>query len=378
MTEILSRRSFLKLAGEFTISQALAGKLDRVYAANQISASFSKLVSTEKPLVSAIYWGGWFPGSRWSNYIVDQRWADRWPYYAELNPKSRQAIINGDRQEVVDQAIIDASAAGISSFAFPFYERHSPIFNQYNNSLDHFLNSSLLLAFKFSLILQGSHLVNEENQPEFSQEIIELMKNPRYQTTPNGRPAIYLYDVQNLISKFGSVEITREQINKFKDQATRNGLAEPFLIILDGDESAIQLGADGIGSYSATGNGEEKEYPFESLMQANQDRWEVLAAKGLEVVLPISSGWDPRPRFADPEFGHIYRNKPWYKSFLPEQFTKHLTNAFNWQKTHPKCSQFMMSLVYAYDEFDEGGILARSYHHGLNSLNSLKLALDRI
>lgn len=332
----------------------------------------------EKFRTNVIYWGEWTRDSVWAQNIKDPRWRDRWPYYTSVNPKDGSGIISGDTQKVMDQNIRYWTDFNIDSVSFVYYAPFSPQFSKYNKGLNRFLNSKEVNPVTFSLILQGSHLLNQSGHGEFTDDILELLKNPKYQRINEDRPLIYIYDIPNLVKSFGSKENVKKAIVDLRVK-TESAQAGKLLVAgLDADNSNTDLGFDAFGSYSANGAGEEKEYPYSLLMEANRTHWDKLGLFGKDVILPVNIGWDPRPRFSNPEIGLMYRGNPWYSAPKPEQITQNILAAYEWMKRHPICSSLQTILIYAWNEYDEGLRLSPGLDDGDIRLKAVRQAKEFI
>ena len=76
------------------------------------------------PTVGVIRWDYWSANQRSSNWVLavsQPQWRDRLPFYA-THLASTPVTIREDRQGVMDQEILYASAAGIDYWAFDFYD----------------------------------------------------------------------------------------------------------------------------------------------------------------------------------------------------------------------------------------------------------------
>jgi hypothetical protein len=267
---------------------------------------------------------------------------------------------------------------GVDAVSFVYYQPFNPVMSTYNNALNRFLNSAENHTITFSLILQGYHLCNESGRGEFTEDIFAFIQHPKYQRVIDGRPLVYLYDIPTFITNFGSRQNARDGLDSFRSKAVQKNLGKPIVVGLDGHSSYADLEFDAYGSYVSTGVGEEREYPYSYLMKANQASWDYLGRLHKEVILPVSIGWDPRPRLDDPDIGSIYRGTLWYTAPRPEEVTENILAAYRWMLLHPESSALRTILIYAWNEYDEGLCLEPGLFSGPGSIKAVKRARDLI
>jgi hypothetical protein len=74
------------------------------------------------------------------------------------------------------------------------------------------------------------------------------------------------------------------------------------------------------------------------------------------------TGWDRRPRVTNPVSWEDFHLKPdafefFYKSGTPDEIAAHIGRGVSWFKKHPGKNGTELVLIYAWNEFDEGGWL---------------------
>jgi hypothetical protein len=328
--------------------------------------------------INVIHWGEWSASSRWSLYLRDPRWKDRWPYYTLVDPTDNSGIIAGDTQAVMDRNIQFWTTYGIDAVCFVYYQPFNDQLRWYNNALGRFLASNVPHGVSYSLILQGRYLVDEAGEPAFTEDILAHLRHPLYQRVAEDRPLLYLHDPLAFLQQCGSWDRAEALLETFRSTARQAGAGDVILTGLDPDEQTVALGFDACGAYSATGWGELREYPYAALREANRATWDRLGLIGREVILPLSVGWDPRPRFDDPDLGPTYRRQPWYAAPRPDELTQHILDAHAWADQHPDVSVLRTILVYAWNEYDEAFCLEPALLTGTASLYAVKRARDLV
>ena len=113
-------------------------------------------------------------------------------------------------------------------------------------------------------------------------------------------------------------------------------------------------------------------------MEANRALRDKLGSFGKEVILPVTIGWDPRPRFNDPEIGLMYRGGPWYAAPSPGEITQNILSANEWMSRHPDCAKLRIVSIYAWNEYDEGLRLSPGLDDGDSRLKAVKQAKELI
>ena len=80
-------------------------------ASNFVIAGYAQ--NESHTLVGAIRWEGWGDDTKWANNLKPEQWHYRLPFYAKVSEGNFQ--VRSDNQEVMDQEIKYASAAGLDS-----------------------------------------------------------------------------------------------------------------------------------------------------------------------------------------------------------------------------------------------------------------------
>jgi len=204
---------------------------------------------------------------------------------------------------------------------------------------------------------------------------------------PGDRPLYILGFITSLAVErnWQGVAGLREQLRKFRENAAKAGLANPY-IVLAGEQNflireARNIGGDAIGSYALTiGNGRGT---FTELTQIAERGWNQLGNSQLPVVPTVMTGWDRRPRIEHPV--------PWETKQRPgdgignffaaptkKELADHLTRALTWISAQPPNQRAPAALIYAWDENDEGGWLVPTRPCQTDRLEALRQVLKKI
>jgi hypothetical protein len=277
----------------------------------------------------------------------------------------------------MDKEIEYASHAGLDYWAFVTYPPENPM----SIGLARYLSSERRNKIKFCLITECGRWADRE----YVRRLSDLMAEPGYLTVLAGRPVLYLGFIKDdeLKKRFGDAKSFRGVVDNLRSEAQRKGTGNPYIVIMDfnpeqGKKWLDTLGCDAISSYATEGGG--KGLPYSDLVKHTEQFWERCKATGAQVVPIIMSGWDRRPRVARPVPWETWQ-KPgagidkYYQAPTPGQLAAHLGGAVDWVKANPSHSQAALTIIYAWNENDEGGWLIPTVSEGTARLDALSNVL---
>lgn len=370
----LDRKKLLGFSAQVGAALVLPNFFNLRYSWEDCKKIDAEVPTLRPPLVGAIRWGGWFRGSEWSQNLQDARWRDRLPYFSKINPDTNKVEIVGDRQEVMDQGIEYAKRAGLDYWAYCFYDRRTS-FDSYNYGINLHLNSTVSDGPKIAAIIQGEHFSGAQGWDGFTDNLVRLFENDKYQKVAGKRPLVFIFSVDNFNKEFEYYDKSAKALDHLREKTVRMGLGQPYIVAQNVSGEVVHLGFDAFGAYTANGTGPFLERPYTTLMQSNIDYWESIKAEGRRVVPLINAGWDPRPRLNHPVYGKWYRSMPWYAQPTPEQLAHHVHIGIDWIRNNPGCSAEDILLIYAWNEYDEGGWLAPTLYEGTKRLDAVAKVL---
>jgi hypothetical protein len=324
------------------------------------------------PIVGAIRWDGWFRDSVWAGYISDQKWQNRWPFYAVRSGSS--AEIRGDEQEIVDREIQFANFAGLDYWAYCYYDATSEEYNRYNYGLRLHRSSTIRQSPNIAVIVQGSHIGDQESWSGFTDRLVELFLDDRYQKIDDDRPLVFMYDVGRFNAIFQYYDKSMSALELLRNKSLRAGLSNPYIVGQNLSGELVHLGFDGFGAYTANGIGLGKR-PYNDLIDANTEYWDWIKSENRVVVPTLNSGWDGRPRISDPVIGRLYQYGPWYDQPRAEQLSDLTEIGVEWVRNNANCAEEQILLFYAWNEFDEGGWLVPTLAEGTSRIEALREVL---
>jgi hypothetical protein len=258
--------------------------------------------------------------------------------------------IDGGRQEVMDREIELAADSELDYWAFLTYPESSPM----SEALQQYLRSSNRQRIKFCLILHNALLVSDEQWPKELERLIVLLKQPGYQTVLDGRPLIYA---------LSSTRFPFARFSKFLTAAESAGL-NPYSVFMGWDppddfNAVAGRGFDAVSAYAKSGSQTE----FRELSRSvERSYWRAAAEAQVPYVPLVTTGWDKRPRQDNPvswERDHAYhRQRVFPSTATPQEIAVHLDRAVKFVKEHPTICIARTVIIYAWNEYDEGGWIA--------------------
>ena len=359
------------------MSLPIALVLLTAFAAQTGSASHDQIV------VGAIRWDAWHGPASEVGLTVEKtlapaHWHYRLPFYGKVAGENAVEV-RGNTQEVMDQEIAYARAAGLDYWAFVVYPEEYAL----SLGLKLYLSSARKADINFCLDLQGGWEAGggPAAWPAKAQRYVSYFREPTYQTVLDGRPLVYLYSIEDLIGpgRFETWEDARAAFDRLRAEAKAAGAGEPYIVAQGWSpetlkDQAQRLGLDAIGAYASTGGA--KAAPYTSLAAHTERWWDAFKATGCGVVPLVSAGWDMRPRVETPvpwvKDGDI---EQYYEAPRPKELAAHLEKALDWSRANPGAAKARAVLIYAWNEFDEGGWICPTLSEGSARLDALREVL---
>ena len=333
---------------------------------------------TTRPLIGAIRWDAWYDPN---NGIVAQAveadlapaaFLSSAPAFTSVTASGTLSI-NGDSAAEMDSEIHLAASAGINYWAFDYYGPGDPM----NNALQLYLQSPINTLVDFSLIDTAGWGATLSNFKTAIAQRVALMEQPTYQCVEGNRPLYYLMlPSAAIIQQWwgGNPANMAAAVDYLRQQVIAATGANPYIVVMGSPLAAAafagEIGADAISAYAIHGNDTAASY--QTLANETVAGWNAELATGLPVIPTVMTGWNPSPRIQTPV--------PWgssgnatYATATPAEVAAQLASALAWTMAHPT-STAGTALVYAWNEFDEGGWLAPTYGTGNPASDTSRLA----
>lgn len=340
----------------------------------------SDTATEDHVVVGAIRWDAWHGPASEVGLTVEKtlapaHWHYRLPFYGRVIGENAVEA-RGNTQEVMDQEIAYAHTAGLDYWAFVIYPEEDAL----SLGLKLYLSSERKSLVKFCLNLQGGWEGGggPSSWPAKARRYVSYFRESTYQTVLDGRPLVYLYSVEGLVGpgRFETWEDARAAFDQLRGEAKAAGIANPYIVAQGWSPEALEdharkLGLDAIGAYASSGGA--KAAPYSSLAAHTERWWDVFKATGCEVIPLVSAGWDMRPRVETPvpwvKNGDI---EQYYEAPEPEELAAHLRKAMEWCRANPGVAKAKAVLIYAWNEFDEGGWICPTLSEGTQRLDALQ------
>jgi hypothetical protein len=262
-------------------------------------------------------------------------------------------------QAVMDRDIIYATTAGIDYWAFVFYPDGSGMDTARN----------LYSSSPYKSYVNYCFVASGQMPTTYFSTLVTKFAESTYQKVLGNRPLLYI---------FGTGVYSASDITSLRNQTVAAGMGTPYIVVMTFSASAASteatnIGADAISSYCSP---EIDGALYSTLVSAENSNWNSFMATGTKVVPWVTSGWDPRPRIDHPVTWTSYPSTEWCQTATPWQIASHLQEGLNWVDSNPTVADANTVIMYAWNEFDEGGWLCPTLYTGTDRLDMLKAILD--
>jgi hypothetical protein len=352
-------------------------KLLMIYLAFILISVFSGISASGRAKVGAIRWDDWvttenYPYSTWSRFLEPEQWHYRHPFFAQL--EIGKLVLRCDNQESTDQEIAYAKQAGLDYFAYGYYfPGQWTGADRYNYCLYQYLASTHKSDVNFCMRLAGSSVGAATDWPTITSTLVNLFKEPTYQTVAGGRPLVYMFDATPFSTLMGSDANAKTALTALRTAATDAGCGSPYIVCMvwgatEGSNLINNCGYNAMSAYTAISSGSNQEYPYSTLTAANVTFWNACKAKNKKVIPIVNIGWDDRP--------HDYHNSPWYTEPTMTEWKNHLQAAINWVNTYPSTAEPNAIIIYAWNELTEGGWMVPTRGAGTTRIEATTQVLN--
>jgi hypothetical protein len=340
----------------------------------------------DRPAVGAIRWDAWthWAGeTEWAGYekcLWPRQWHYRIPFYGKITGED-QAEVRADTQEVMDQEIAYAAAGGLSYWAFGWYHpRGWTNADNMTKSLDLYLKSERRSEVNYCLILMGGlHLGPKGEWPQTADYLAARFAEPNYQKVLKGRPLVYIFDMPNLLAYWGGEAEAKAGLAELRMASVAAGAGDPYVALMiwnpATDARLVEaLGADALSAYVNPPGNDNREEPYSYAVALNRWFWNEAAKAGVPLIPTVTSGWDYRPMKL-PEFPDRSLESSWIAPATPKELAAHVAGCLAWMREHPETCPAGAALVYAWNEFSEGGWICPTLQEGAARLDALRPVL---
>jgi hypothetical protein len=332
---------------------------------------------TPEVLVGVYYFSGWWEGEG-SKYLVSgQDWRDNYP--------GRMATLGEyNDQKTMDREIVAAADHGVNFFQFLWYfqgnKLTAPNLDKLNAGVSFFTTSPESGRMKFTAEYVNSRpfgIFDEKQWEGACREWCTFMKHARYLRV-DGKAVFKIHSVEEFRQQAGGNEKAAARLTKLRAIAKEEGVGE--LLISGGVMTAALPEAEGVAMYDFLTtymdvpalHRKQDSYPYSELLEMAQGAWKRFGEKSTKPYVPyVPAGWDPRPwRDARPSFS-MPDEREWMGALME---VRKVMDRYPDRLGVPMGKDRLqkMIMIYAWNEFGEGGYIAPTQADGGMKLNVIQ------
>lgn len=290
--------------------------------------------------------------------------------------------------EIMRQQIDYASDYGLRFFAFCWYypesaDKHTPL----NHALELFLQAPNQERMEFCLLVanHAGFRIGPEEWEDVCAYWVSLFKHPSY-VRANGKPLLIMHSPHELDRLFGGPHGVRRAFDRLRETAMDAGLpglaiagcwtarnVSPTLTLPD---QAVESGYTFVAGYNmphyCAWDWPKRAQPFQHLVDGHLKAWDILAGYTALPYIPVATlGWDMRP-WEQPGIPEAEQTI-YYPDRTPRHVEDMVRNAVHWVIKNPaKTARERIVLLYAWNEYGEGGYLTPTQQDGTAYLEAVQ------
>lgn len=333
------------------------------FAASAIPAPTYAPEAGGKCLVGVYYFAGWWRDTPNKYQVGGDDWRHRFP--------ERRALLGEfNEQATMDREIAVAARFGVDFFQILWYPKvdgpQGEDAARIDRAVEQFMVSPNARRLHFTLEYVNHapfDLPTDSAWREACRTWVAAMRHRSYLRV-NGRPVFKVHHLSSFVRQSGSVQEAADRLAILRTMAKAAGAGDPLIGGGVVDREVPDPETARLVDYFATYMGMDERrpqrsspYPYSELLAWAEDSWALQAAREpLPYVPYVPSGWDPRP-WHDP--------RPSYTAPTREEWRTALQRVKDALDRSPRCGLpagdgrvQKALLIYAWNEFGEGGILA--------------------
>jgi hypothetical protein len=333
--------------------------------------------AADRYLVGVYYFAGW-----WREH-PNKYFEDSHDWRLDF-PERRATLGAYNEQSTMDREIDAAASDGVSFFQMLWYwqgndpstrEAHQ---QKLNVAIEQFMHSPNAAKMKFTIEYVNHPpfgITSDGDWEAACRAWCAIMKHPSYLRIDD-RPVFKIHGLEYFTKQCGGVAQASERVATLRRIARESGLSDPLISsgITSGPMPSAEKAApfDFLTTYMDVPNLPQRKelYPYETLLKLATDLWANAAANCPKPYVPyLPAGWDPRP-WKDPRAS--------FEMPTREQWLAALQSARKAMDEHQRLSvpskdgRVKMVLIYAWNEFGEGGIVAPTEGRGEMMLEGIR------
>jgi hypothetical protein len=292
--------------------------------------------------------------------------------------------INGLDAGVMASEVLYAAAGGIDYFVFGLYDDRRPdgsdnqIMANFRHSIDLFTALSSKHGMRFSVFMNATAMA-----PRVRQLLAGYVAAPSFLRTPDGRPVVFWFmpKAKTWVEDAGGLAAARSRLRQLRADIAEAAGEPPYLVVMafDPADGARLVGSVGFDAFTSYGNplgsrepgAASGEEPYTRCEASSRYYWALAHRSDEPFMPPVSLGWDYRPTIDDPSRG---KDPAWCRPPTTEEIRDLVRGAAS---AAPQQQVIRSILIYAWNEYTEGGWLAPTLCDGAQRLAAVAAAFHR-
>lgn len=333
-------------------------------------------------LVGVYYFAGWWPKQPNKYTVQGREWLRDFPEREPL-----LGLYNG--QATMNREIVAASSYGVDFFQILWYwqgvQPEGEGTKHLNDGIRTFMASPDKGRMRFTLEYVNHPpfgIAENDAWEEACREWVGVMKDRRYLRL-GARPVFKINGLDAFLRQCGGDNArVHERLARLRQICVKEGAGDPLVsggVMAGGvpPEEALRP-YDFVTTYMDVPAlpQREKLYPYSMLLTMAEKAWRLYAAKCPKPYVPyVPSGWDPRP-WKDPR-ASFEMPSPREWEWALRNVKAALEALPNLGAPLPDGKRQKMLLIYAWNEFAEGGIVAPTRGEGYTKLEAIREVFAR-
>jgi hypothetical protein len=341
-----------------------------------------------RPLVGALRWDNWRIDSMAGDFLDAPMLKDRIPYFVVRGPGGKLEL-PGDDANVLQADVIYANAAGIDYFIFGYYletkswgrdlqaaTRLNSAYRSYQSLPD---RAGVKFALSFNMLFPKSDI------PTVIAVLTAALKQKDYARGADGSAPVFFFAprLATWVKALGGEVEARRVFLDLKARVQKSTGTPPYFIALLFDIDnvgplAARVGFDAISTYANGLGGGDRAVPYAACANGARSFWHKGAQQVIGFLPTVTLGWDYRPILEQPnEAAHRDPHPSWCAPGSDTEWIAQIRAALKIAATDPKNGRFDSIVLYAWNEFGEGGWIAPTVGEGTRRLQVILEALGR-
>ena len=285
----------------------------------------------------------------------------------------------GEDVHVMEKQIEWAADYGLDFFAFDWYWKGDV--PDLNHAITAFLKAGNRNRMQFCL-MWANHTPVPTTMKQFTKMVNFWVQNYFFNPqmmSMEGKPIVIIFSPEQLRSSAHKLgKNTKDILNLAREMAVKAGLPGIYFIATTYaksswvNEELPQEGYDALTAYNYHSSGFIGEFStkvpasnnYSELFSGYKSQWEwILQNSNLPYIVPMTAGWDSRPWGSDTPHDR--------SDSTPESFRQMLLAGRDEMERYPE-KTMRMGIIYAWNEFGEGGYIAPTKKWGFQYLQAVK------